>query len=364
MGRATRKGAADLWAWWGAGGPRPPDWLLSSEWDKFTLSLPPANAPQLRRPFPRGAEQPRGRHSNCRARRPHRRQLSATPPVAPAPGSTQAVAQRRGTGRLRPNGPPAGGAKPGGPFGAEGAQHGHHLTGPLCAPEHLRGERPGRSRAGEKARPRSARRAWPCLFDGRRKRPHRCPAGAFGRMKRGRGLAGRRTAAGGERLRRRHRPPERGGCMPAWWPALPISPSALSRQRARAGGGSGGGVRLRRRAPPLGRSFPAAGERKEQRSALAVRCSFLDSADNDVHPVGPLSVYHDLTALSTLTLVRVFRRTGLASGRRCSPQRAAPAPTGAGGGWGLLLSVRWIYVVFSCTVIPFWAVGLAKRRAI
>lgn len=28
MGRATRKGAADLWAWWGAGGPRPPDWFL------------------------------------------------------------------------------------------------------------------------------------------------------------------------------------------------------------------------------------------------------------------------------------------------------------------------------------------------
>ena len=82
--------------------------------------------------------------------------------------------------RLRPNGPPAGGAKPGGPFGAEGPKHGHHLTGPIFGPEHLRGERPGRSRAGEKARPRSARRAWPCLFDGRRKRPHRCPAGPCG----------------------------------------------------------------------------------------------------------------------------------------------------------------------------------------
>lgn len=55
--------------------------------------------------------------------------------------------------------------------------------------KHRRGEGPGRSRAGEKARPRSARRAWPCLFDGRRKRPHRCPAGACGSIKRGRGVA-------------------------------------------------------------------------------------------------------------------------------------------------------------------------------
>ena len=166
--------------------------------------------------------------------------------------SSRGPAERsaRGTGRLRPNGPPAGGAKPGGPFGAEGAQHGHHPMGPLCAPEHLRGERPGRSRAGQKARPRSARRAWPCLLIGRRKRPHRCPAGACGSMKRGRGPAGRRTAAGGERPRRRLRPPERGGRTPAWWPALPILSSAPRR-------GTQGGRGFRGRGAPEAQGAPS-----------------------------------------------------------------------------------------------------------
>ena len=169
----------------------------------------------------------------------------------------------------------------------------------------------------------------------------------------------------GERLRRRPRPPEQGGQRPAWWPALPFFTFRAQPPISEGGRGfRGRGAPPAQGAPSWTRLSGSRGKRKEQRSALAVRCSFFDSADNDVHPVGPLSVYHDSTALSTLTLVRAFRRTGLAPGRRCSPQRTAPAPTGAGGGWGLLLSVRWIYVVFSCTVIPFWAVGLAKRRAI
>lgn len=122
-------------------------------------------------------------------------------------------------------------AAPDGPFGAEGAQHGHQPTGPLCAPEHIRGERPGRSRAGEKARPRSARRAWPCLFDGRRKRPHRCPAGACGSIKRGRGVAWppnrRRKASGcgGGHDRR-----SRAGSAPHGGPRYLFLPSAPSRQ--------------------------------------------------------------------------------------------------------------------------------------
>lgn len=182
--------------------------------------------------------------------------------TAPAPGSARSA---RGTGRLRPNGPPAGGAKPGGPFGAEGPKYGHHLTGPIFGPEHLRGERPGRSRAGEKARPRSARRAWPCLFDGRRKRPHRCPAGACGSMKRGRGPAGRRTAAGGERPRRRHRPPERGGRTPAWWPALPIFKFRASPRNAGRAGVPGAGCAGGAGRPLLGAAV------RQQRSAIEGR---------------------------------------------------------------------------------------------
>ena len=251
MGRATRKGAAGLWAGCCPLGPfrRPP--------------IAPSGGP----PSPRWA----GRPSRAAFKLPRRSAGRPAGRTAPAPGSARSA---RGTGRLRPNGPPAGGAKPGGPFGAEGAQHGHHPTGPLCAPEHIRGERPGRSRAGEKARPRSARRAWPCLFDGRRKRPHRCPAGPCGSIWprcAGRantwspqgafGAGGRRAAlwAGG-----RH-----GGAVQLF------SPSAPSRQRARAGGGSGGGVRRRRRAPPLGRSFPTAGVKK--RAALRFRGSLLFS---------------------------------------------------------------------------------------
>lgn len=165
--------------------------------------------------------------------------------------SSRGPAERsaRGTGRLRP------------PFarwanrakgGAEGAQHGHHLTGPLCAPEHLRGGRYGRSRAGEKARPRSARRAWPCLFDGRRKRPHRCPAGPCGSIwPRCAGQANTWSLQGAFGA---------GGRRPALWAGgrhggavhLFYCPRPAAGMRGRAGG-SGGGVRLRRRAPPLGR---------------------------------------------------------------------------------------------------------------
>lgn len=172
--------------------------------------------------------------------------------TAPAPGSARSA---RGTGRLRPPGT----------GGAEGAQHGHHPTGPLCAPEHQRGERPGRSRAGQKARPRSARRAWPCLLNGRRKRPHRCPAGACGSMKRGRGPAGRRTAAGGERPRRRHRPPERGGRTPAWWPALPIFKFRAPPRNAGRAGVPGAGCAGGAGRPLLGAAV------RQQRSAIEGR---------------------------------------------------------------------------------------------
>lgn len=131
---------------------------------------------------PRAA--PRGRRSNCRPAGSPGPQAGRPRPPARRKGGPRSA---RGTGRLRPPFAPrrTGGAK----GGAEGPKHGHHLTGPIFGPEHLRGERPGRSRAGEKARPRSARRAWPCLFDGRRKRPHRCPAGPCGSIKRGRGVA-------------------------------------------------------------------------------------------------------------------------------------------------------------------------------
>lgn len=314
MGRATRKGAAGLWAGCCPLGPfrRPP--------------IAPSGGP----PSPRWA----GRPSRAAFKLPRRSAGRPAGRTAPAPGSARSA---RGTGRLRPNGPPAGGAKPGGPFGPEGAQHGHHPTGPLCAPEHIRGERPGRSRAGEKARPRSARRAWPCLFDGRRKRPHRCPAGACGSIKRGRGVAWppnrRRKASGcgGGHDRR-----SRAGSAPHGGPRYLFFTFRAQPPISEGGRGfRGRGAPPAQGAPSWTQLSGSRGKRKEQRSALAVRCSFLDSADNDVHPVGPLSVYHDSTALSTLTLVRVFRRTGLASGRRCSPQRAAPAPTGAGGGWGL-----------------------------
>ena len=185
-------------------------------------------------------------HTRAAFQLPRRSAARPAGRAAPAPGSTQAVAQRRGTGRLRP--PFARWAK----GGAEGAQHGHHLTGPLCAPEHLRGGRYGRSRAGEKARPRSARRAWPCLFDGRRKRPHRCPAGPCGSIwPRCAGQANTWSLQGAFGA---------GGRRPALWAGgrhggavhLFYCPRPAAGMRGRAGG-SGGGVRLRRRAPPLGR---------------------------------------------------------------------------------------------------------------
>lgn len=207
--------------------------------------------------------------------------------------SSRGPAERsaRGTGRLRPNGPPAGGAEPGGPFGAEGAQHGHHPTGPLCAPEHIRGERPGRSRAGEKARPRSARRAWPCLFDGWRKRPHRCPAGPCGSIwPRCAGRANTWSPQGAFGA---------GGRRPALWAGgrhggavqLFHLPRPAANERGREGV-PGAGCASGAGRPHLDVASRQQGQRKEQRSAFAVRCSFLDSADNDVHPVGTLSVYH------------------------------------------------------------------------
>lgn len=203
---------------------------------------PPANAPKGGPPSHAGRADPRGRRSNCRAAAPDGPQAGRPRPPARREarggrgGYARGPARRRGEAGQAP--------------GAEGAQHGHHPTGPLCAPEHLRGGRPGRSRAGQKARPRSARRAWPCLLNGRRKRPHRCPAGACGSMKRGRGPAGRRTAAEGERPRRRHRPPERGGRTPAWWPALPILSSAPRR-------GTQGGRGFRGRGAPEAQGAPS-----------------------------------------------------------------------------------------------------------
>ena len=245
MGRATRKGAAGLWAGCCPLGPfrRPP--------------IAPRGGP----PSPRWA----GRPSRAAFKLPRRSAGRPAGRTAPAPGSARSA---RGPGRLRPPGT----------GGAEGAQHGHHPMGPLCAPEHLRGERPGRSRAGQKARPRSARRAWPCLLSGRRKRPHRCPAGACGSMKRGRGPAGRRTAAGGERPRRRLRPPERGGRKPAWWPALPIFhlPRPAANKRGREGV-PGAGCASGAGRPLLDAAFRQQGKREEQRSALADCCSSLDS---------------------------------------------------------------------------------------
>ena len=89
----------------GSGGPRPPDW----PWPKARGTSCPRFAARKRAiaatPLPRGAEQPSRAAFNCRARRPHRRQLSAPPPVAPAPGSAQVVTQREGDGAATPKRP-------------------------------------------------------------------------------------------------------------------------------------------------------------------------------------------------------------------------------------------------------------------